>query len=270
MTSQADKGKHFRYLHERSGTFIIPNPWDAGSARMLEAMGFEALATTSSGFANSLGRLDGEVTLFEKLAHCRSLCDVTSIPVSADFENGFADDPETVATNILLLAETGVAGCSIEDFGDGHIYEFMLAVERVEAAVETVRSLPFDFVLTARAENLLHGVDDLGDTIKRLQAFEAAGADVLYAPGLATLEQVRTVVDAVERPVNVLCAVMPDVTLAQYEEAGVRRVSLGGAVARFAMTATAAAGREMHDQGSFGFIKDLMPNREIVNAFRRQ
>lgn len=267
MNTQEDKGRTFEELHARDHTFIIPNPWDAGSARMLEALGFEALATTSSGFANTLARMDGEVGLFEKLEHCRRLCEVTDIPVSADFENGFADDPETVATNILLLAETGVVGCSIEDFGDGRIYEFMLAVERVEAAVEAARALPFSFTLTARAENLLHGVDDLDDTIRRLQAFEAAGADVLYAPGLRSMDQVGAVLDAVGKPVNVLCATMPNVNLAQYEAAGVRRVSVGGVLARHAMTAAASAAREMLDSGTFDYMKGLMPSSEVRRMF---
>ena len=264
MKSQEEKCRQFRDLHSRDRTFIIPNPWDAGSAKVLESLGFESLATTSSGFANSLGRLDGEVSLFEKLDHCRSLCEVTSIPVSADFENGFADDPETVATNLLLLAETGVAGCSIEDFGNGHIYEFMLAVERVEAAVEAARSLPVPFTLTARAENLIHGVDDLDDTIRRLEAFEAAGADVLYAPGTRSMDQVAAIIDAVTRPINVLCATLPGVTLEEYEAAGVRRVSVGGAIARYAMTATVSAGREMLEKGTFSYLKGLMPARDAA------
>jgi len=267
MTTQAEKGTRFRHLHQRPGTFVIPNPWDAGSARMLEGLGFEALATTSAGFANSLGRLDGEVTLLE---HCRALADATSIPVSVDFENGFADDPETVATNVLLLSETGVAGCSIEDFGNGHIYEFMLAVERVEAAVEVARALPFPFVITARAENLLRGVNDMADTIRRLQAYEAAGAEVLYAPGLRDLAQVKTVLDAVSKPVNVLGAMMPGVSLSEYDALGVKRVSLGGALARHAMTALANAGREMMNEGTFGYMTGLLSNRDMMKLFGRE
>ena len=268
MDSQQQKGEVFKKLHDRKRPFIIPNPWDAGSARQLEAMGFEALATTSSGFANTLARMDGEVTLIEKLGHCRGLCEVTNVPVSADFENGFADDPENVATNILLLAETGVVGCSIEDFGNGHIYEFMLAVERIEAAVEAARALPFPFTLTARAENLLHGVNDLEDTIRRLQAFEAAGADVLYAPGLRTIEQVTQVLGEVSRPLNVLSVVMPDVTLDEYAAAGVRRISVGGALARYAMTATATAASTMLEQGSFSAFKGLLSSAEVARMFQ--
>lgn len=264
---QQEKGRHFQYLHQRSGTFIIPNPWDVGSARMLEGLGFEALATTSSGFANAMGRMDGEMQLFEKLDHCKAICDATTIPVNADFENGFADDPETVATNVLLLGETGVAGCSIEDYGDGRIYEFMMAVERIEAAVEAARALEVPFVLTARAENLIRGVSDLDDTIRRLQAYEAAGADVLYAPGLRSIEQVRLVMDAVEKPVNVLGAMMPQVTLQEYEALGVKRVSIGGALARHALTAAVNAGKEMMNEGTFGYIRDFVPNEEVAAFF---
>lgn len=271
MITQEDKGARFREMHQREGTFIIPNPWDTGSARMLEGMGFEALATTSSGFANTLGRMDGQVELFEKLEHCRDLCDATSVPVSADFENGFADDPETVATNILLLAETGVAGCSIEDFGNGHIYEFLLAVERIEAAVEAVRSLPIPFVLTARCENLLRGVDDLDDTIRRLQAYEAAGADVLYAPGFRSLDQARTVIEQVDKPVNVLCATLPGATLADFEAVGAKRVSLGGLLARHALSAAYNASREMLENGAFGAMYDgMMPNSEVTRFFETE
>lgn len=265
--SQTLKARQFAALHERSGAFVIPNPWDPGSARMLEAMGFEALATTSAGFANSLGRLDGEVTLFEKLEHCRALADVTSIPISADFENGFADDPETVATNLLLLAETGVVGCSIEDFGHGHVYEFMLAVERIEAAVEAAHALPFPYTVTARAENLLRGVNDLDDTIRRLQAFEAAGADVLYAPGVRSIDQQAAIVDAVSKPVNALCATMPGVSLAEFDAIGVRRVSVGSALALHAMTATWQAAKEMLANGTFDYMGGLMPGREVISMF---
>jgi 2-methylisocitrate lyase-like PEP mutase family enzyme len=196
MITQAEKAEKFKALHARDGAFIIPNPWDVGSARLLAALGFEALATTSSGFAQTLGRLDGMVTLEEKLAHCQALCAATTLPVSADLENGFAHDPEQVAETILRAGEAGLVGGSIEDYsGDDSqpIYDFTLAVERVQAAVEAAKSLNFPFTLTARAENLLRGRDDLDDTIRRLQAFEAAGADVLYAPGLKTLAEVRTV-----------------------------------------------------------------------------
>lgn len=206
MTTQREKAERFKTLHERDGAFLIPNPWDAGCARLLQGLGFEALATTSAGFAQTLGRLDGSVTLEEKLAHCRALSEVTDVPLSADLENGFADDPQSVARTIRLAAEAGVVGGSIEDYSGERIYDFEHAVERVKAAVEAARSLDFPFTLTARAENLLRGRQDLDDTIRRLQAYAQAGADVLYAPGLRTLDEIREVCRAVDKPVNVLAA----------------------------------------------------------------
>jgi 2-methylisocitrate lyase-like PEP mutase family enzyme len=259
-TTQREKAETFKALHERAGAFIIPNPWDAGSARLLSASGFEALATTSAGFANSLGRLDGEVTRDEVIEHCRDLCAATELPVSADLENCFADEPEKAAETILLGARAGLVGGSIEDYsGDpsNPIYDFSLAVERVHAAAEAARSLGFPFTLTARAENLLRGRPDLDDTIRRLQAFEAAGADVLYAPALSTLDEVRLVTSAVSRPLNVLAPMLKGVTVAELAEAGVRRISLGGALARAALTALLRAATEMREQGSFGWAADL-------------
>ena len=207
MVSQADKGARFRALHERDGAFIIPNPWDVGSARMLEGLGFEALATTSSGFAGALGRFDGQVTRDEKMQHCREICAAVDIPVSADTENCFSDTPEGVAETIKLAAETGLVGCSIEDYTDKPapmIYDFDLAVERVRAGVEAARSLSFPFTVSARAEGVLRKKHDLDEAIRRLKAFEEVGADVLYAPGLTTIDEVRQVVTAVSKPVNVL------------------------------------------------------------------
>ena len=271
MATQLEKAERFKALHERDGAFVIPNPWDVGSARLLEGLGFEALATTSSGFANTLGRLDGMVTLEEKLEYCRALCVATGIPVSADLENCFADDPQEAAKTILLAAEAGVVGGSIEDYsGDESkpIYDFELSVERVQAAVEAARSLEFPFTLTARAENLLHGRNDLDDTIRRLQAFEAAGADVLYAPGLKTLDEVRTVVGAVSKPVNVLSPFLRGVTVAQLAEVGVKRISIGGALARAAMTTVLQAGKEMQEQGSFGWMSDLVSGGEITKLLQ--
>ena len=204
---QVDKARAFQKLHTRAGAFVMPNPWDAGSARLLAALGFEALATTSLGFAHSLGRLDGRVTREEKLAHCRALCDATDLPISADLENGFADDPAEAAQTIRLAAEAGLVGGSIEDYtGDpsNPIYDFDLAVERVRAAAEAAHALDFPFILTARAENLLRDRRDLNETIRRLKAYETAGADVLYAPALVTLEEVRMVTGAIGKPVNVL------------------------------------------------------------------
>lgn len=272
MTTQAEKAESFRALHTREGGFIIPNPWDAGSARLLAALGFEALATTSSGFAYSLGRADGEVTLEETLEHCRVLCAATDLPVSADLENGYADDPVTAAKAITLAGNAGVAGGSIEDY-DGNdsqsIYDFGLAVERVTAAVEAARALPYEFTLTARAENLLRGRDDLDDTIRRLQAFEAAGADVLYAPGLTTLDQVRAVTDAVKKPVNVLATMLTGVTLEQLAEAGAKRISIGGALARAALAPVLSAAAEMLDEGSFSWTSELASSAKVEELFRK-
>lgn len=263
MATQAERAQRLKALHAREGAFVIPNPWDAGSARFLAALGFEALATTSAGFAFSLGRLDGTVTLDEKIEHCRALCTATDLPVSADLENCFADDPKTAAATILRAAEAGVVGGSIEDYSGSGIYDFALAVERVHAAVEASRSLGFPFALTARAENLIRGRLDLDDTIRRLQAFEAVGADVLYAPGLKSLDEVRTVTGAVGKPVNVLAAGLQGVTLGQLAQAGAKRISVGGALARAAIGELLRAGREMREQGSFGWAADAASGTEI-------
>lgn len=263
MATQAEKGRVFEALHDADNIFVIPNPWDAGSARLLQGLGFKALATTSAGFAQSLGKLDGQVSVDEKIEHCRAVCSATDIPVSADFENGFADSPAQAAANILRVAEAGVVGASIEDYSATGIYDFGLAVERIAACAEAVSQLSFPFMLTARAENLLRGVDDQDDTIKRLQAFEAAGADVLYAPGLKNLDQVRQVVDSVTKPVNVLSSFMPDVTLNQLADLSVRRVSIGGALANHAIGSTINAAREMLDSGGFSWVKDAAPGGKI-------
>lgn len=271
MTDQTEKAKIFRALHERDGAFIIPNPWDLSSARLLAALGFEALATTSSGFANSLGRADGETTLDETIEHCRLLAVSTDLPISADLENCFADAPEKAARTIRRAAQAGVVGGSIEDYtGDqAHpIYEFNLAVERVHAASEAAHSLGFPFTLTARAENLLHAVNDLDNTIRRLQAFEAAGADVLYAPGLKTLDEVRLVTGALKKPVNVLAPFIKNATVAQLAEAGAKRLSVGGALARAAVTVLLNAGNEMRNNGSFQWTANLA-NEIPANYFRR-
>lgn len=266
MATQVERAERFKALHEREGAFVIPNPWDIGSARLLAGLGFEALATTSAGFANSLGRLDGQVTLSELIEHCHALSAATDLPVSADLENCFADDPEKVAETILLAARTGLVGGSIEDYnGDpsNPIYDFELAVERVHAAAEAARSLDFPFTLTARAENLLRGRHDLDDTIRRLQAFEQAGADVLYAPALTTLNEVRLVTSALSKPVNVLAPPLKGVTVAQLADAGARRISIGGAMARAALTALLRAGVEMRDQGSFGWASGLATGADV-------
>ena len=271
MAVQEAKAKAFQELHERVGAFIIPNPWDAGTARILAALGFEALATTSLGVANVLGRSDGAVTGDDVLENCRAIAAATELPVSADLENCFADEPRAAAEMIRRAAEAGVVGGSIEDFtGDRSrpIYDFDLAVERVRAAVEAARALPFPFVLTARAENLLHGRDDLDDTIRRLQAFEAVGADVLYAPGTKDLDTIRTVVSAVNKPVNVVMGMAdPAITADQLADVGVRRISVGGALSRVALAAFLKGAREMQREGRFTFVRDMVPIGELRDLF---
>lgn len=264
MVTQKEKAERFRALHEREGAFVIPNPWDAGSARLLAGFGFEALATTSAGFANSLGRLDGQVSRGEVLEHCRSLSAATDVPVSADLENCFADDPAEVGETIRLGALAGLVGGSIEDYSGSGIYDFNPAVERVHAAAEAARALDFAFTLTARAENLIRGRQDLDDTIRRLQAFEAAGADVLYAPGLKTLDEVRLVAGALTKPVNVLAPLLKGVTIAQLAAAGAKRISVGGALARAALTALLRACAEMRESGSFAWASDLVSSAEVT------
>ena len=270
--TQIEKVKAFRALHERPGAFVIPNPWDAGSARLLASLGFEALATTSAGHAFTLGKKDGDVTRDEAMTHARLMVDAVDLPVAADLERCFADDPEEAAKAIPLAAATGLVGGSIEDAsGDPArpIYDFSLAVERVAAAVEAVRRLPVPYVLTARAENFLHGRPDLDDTIKRLQAFEKAGAEVLFAPGLRTLEQIRTVCGSVSRPVNVVMGLAGiDLSVPELAEAGVKRISLGSSLARLALAAALRAGREIREQGSFGFARDALPSAEANGLMR--
>jgi 2-methylisocitrate lyase-like PEP mutase family enzyme len=269
MRSQAEKVAAFRALHARPGAFIIPNPWDAGTARILAALGFEALATTSLGLANSLGRPDGAnaVSRREVLDNCRTIAAATDLPVNADLENGYAHEPRAAAEMIRLAAEAGVVGGSIEDATgepERPIYDFHLAVERVQAAVETARALLSGFVLTARAENLLHGRLDLDDTIRRLQAFDKAGADVLYAPGVRDLATIRTVASAVSKPLNVvMSAADPALTAAQLAEAGVKRISVGGALSRLALAAFIRGAREMKDAGGFTWVRDTVPSREL-------
>jgi 2-methylisocitrate lyase-like PEP mutase family enzyme len=269
MRTQAEKAAAFRALHARPGAFIIPNPWDAGTAKMLAALGFEALATTSLGLANSLGRPDGThaVSRAEVLDNCRIIAAATDLPVNADLENGYADEPRAAAEMIRLAAEAGIVGGSIEDAtGDPGrpIYDFNLAVERVQAAVEVARALPVPFMLTARAENLLHGRLDLDDTIKRLQAFDKAGADVLYAPGVRDLATIRTVASSVGKPLNVvMSAADPSLTAAQLAEAGVKRISVGGALSRLALAAFLEGAREMKDTGGFTWVRRTVPSKEL-------
>jgi 2-methylisocitrate lyase-like PEP mutase family enzyme len=254
LRTQREKGVAFRDLHAGE-PFVIPNPWDGGSARVLEALGFQALATTSSGFAFTLGRLDGTVTLDEIEAHVRLLAEVCDLPVSVDLENGYGAAPEAAAEAIRRVAAAGAVGGSIEDWDreEERFYALDEARERVSAAAEAAHALPFPFLLTARAENLIHGVDDLDDTIERLRAFEAAGADVLFAPGLRTPEQIRTVRDAVSKPLNVLA--FPGMNVRELAEAGAQRISVGGGMTWAAAGALAAAAQEVLEQGTFGALE---------------
>jgi 2-methylisocitrate lyase-like PEP mutase family enzyme len=262
-----DKGKIFRALHEQPGAFILPNPWDVGTARILAALGFKALATTSAGMAFSLGLRDGQVNRDDVLRHCRLMVAATELPVSADLEKGFGDSPESAAETIVAAAETGLAGGSIEDHTgrpDDPIYPFSLAVERIAAAAEAARRLPRDFVLTARCENFLWNRPDLNETIKRLQAFEKAGADVLYAPGVRGLEATRTLCSAVSKPVNVLMETLdPAIGVKELAEAGARRISTGSALSRVALGAFVNAARELADRGTFDFAKDAIGFGEV-------
>jgi 2-methylisocitrate lyase-like PEP mutase family enzyme len=266
-----DKGTAFQKLHEGPGAFIIPNPWDIGTARILAAMGFRALATTSAGMAFSLGVADGKVSRDDTLNHCRAIVAATSLPVSADLEKGFGDSPESAAETIRVAASLGLAGCSLEDHtgrSDDPIYDFTLAVERIEAAAQAKRALPQNFVLTARCENFLWGRPDLDDTIRRLQAFESAGADALYAPGLHDLDSIRTVCAAVTKPVNILMG-MPGTSfgVAELADVGVKRISVGSALARLAFGAFVDAAREMQSQGTFRFSEKAMGFRELEGFF---
>lgn len=263
----SDKGAVFRALHEQAGAFVIPNPWDVGTARMLAALGFRALATTSAGMAFALGRGDGQVAREAVLEHCRALVEATPLPVSADLEKGFGDSPESAALTVREAAGVGLAGCSIEDFtgrGEDPIFDLGLAVERIAAAAEAARALPQDFVLTARAENHLRGRPDLDDTIRRLQAFEEAGADVLYAPGLPDLAALRTVCGSVTRPVNALVGgLAPACGVADLAAAGAKRISVGGALARLAYGSAIGAAREMMEEGTFRLLGGAMAHAEL-------
>jgi 2-methylisocitrate lyase-like PEP mutase family enzyme len=269
--TQAEKGKIFRELHERAGAFIIPNPWDVGTARVLAHLGFEALATTSMGYAFSVGRLDNSLGRQETMAYASSIASATNLPVSADLENGFGDAPEVVAETIRLAADAGVVGGSIEDatgLADHPIYELEPAVARVRAAVAAARELPFPFTVTARAENYLHGRPDLTDTIKRLRAYQEAGADVLYAPGLASKDDITAVVKSVDRPVNVLMGLQGvQLSLAELSEIGVRRVSVGSALSRTALGAFLRAATEMREQGTFTFASQAVSPKQMNSIF---
>lgn len=268
--SQQARATAFKALHERTGIFVVPNPWDAGSAKMLERLGFEALATTSAGLAFSLGKPDGEgiISREETLQNARDIIAATSLPLSADLENGYGDDPEACAETILLAAKAGLAGGSIEDATgrkDDPIYSFELSVERIKAAVKAARSLPFHFTLTARAENLIHGRPDLKDTIRRLEAFAYAGADVLYAPGLKTREEIIAVVKALApKPINVVMGLNGlGLSLTELADLGVKRVSLGSSLARAAYSSFFKASQEIKQAGTFNFAGDTISYKEI-------
>jgi 2-methylisocitrate lyase-like PEP mutase family enzyme len=269
MQTQSEKGRIFRAMHEREGAFIIPNPWDPGSARLLAQMGFEALATTSAGFAFSQGKPDTMVGREAMIAHVAAIAGAVDLPVSGDLENGYGDAPETVAETIRLAAAAGLVGGSIEDStgrSDDPIYEINHAIERIQAAAEAARAMPFPFTLTARAENFLHGRPDLDDTILRLRAYQVAGADVLYAPGLARCEDIAAVVRSVDRPVNVLA--LPSLDLATLSKLGVKRISVGGALARAAFTTLLNAANEMRDHGTFVFAEKIIGYVEMNAMFQ--
>jgi 2-methylisocitrate lyase-like PEP mutase family enzyme len=271
MPTQAEKGTTFRALHRRDRAFIIPNPWDIGTARLLESLGFEALATTSAGFAFSIGKPDGAVDRDVMLAHAAALAAATNLPVSADLENGYGSDPAHVAETVRLAADVGLAGCSIEDVTPARErgpYELALSAERILAAAEVARSLPFPFTLTARAENYIIGRPDLRDTIARLQAFQEAGADVLFAPGLKSKKDIAAVVRSVDRPVNVIMGLQGvQLSLAELSEIGVKRVSVGSALSRAALGAFLRAAREMQTHGTFTFAENAVNYAELNKMF---
>ena len=269
--TQVQKAEQFRKLHEETKTFVLPNPWDAGTAKALTALGFEALTTTSAGLAWTLGRTDGtrSVSRDEALTNAKTIVDATPLPVAADLENGYGDDPQTVAETIRLAAQAGLVGASIEDATGNEndpVYAFDFAVERVAAAAKAARSLPFPFMLVARAENLLQGIDDLDDTVRRLQAYEAAGADVLYAPMLPDAEAIQRVVKSLKKPVNVLAAgPILDMNVSVLAALGVRRISIGSGFTRVAFSSFIRAARDLHDNGSFNSIGSSMTFGEIAS-----
>ena len=269
MATQNEKAVRFRALHEGPDVFVIPNPWDAGSARVLAGLGFQALATSSSASANTLGRRDGHVTREEALTMAHAIVMATDLPVAADLEKGFGDSPAVVAETIRLAAGAGLVGGSIEDAtGDGRkpVYDLGQAAERVAAAAAAARALPFPFTLTARSENFVRDCPDLDDTIKRLQAFEQAGADVLFAPGLPDLAAVRAVCAAVSKPVNFMVGIKgKSFTVAELAAAGVRRISLSTSLYRAAMTGFLAAAREVKEKGTFGYLDHTLTTPEFVN-----
>ncbi|MFH1517689.1 MAG: isocitrate lyase/phosphoenolpyruvate mutase family protein [Pseudomonadota bacterium] len=273
MTPQKDKAFAFKALHDLPGMFVLPNPWDAGSARILAGLGFKALASTSAGFAASTGVADYNITRDMKLAHVRQLCAATPLPLTADLENGFGHSPETCAETIRLGAEAGLVGGSIEDFTDDAArpqYAIAEAADRVRAAVEAAKALPFPFLVTARAENFFTGTPDLADTITRLQAYQEAGAHVLYAPGLQTLDDIRSVLGAVDRPLNVLLGPRAGfVPMAELEALGVKRVSMGSVLANTAYGALVRAGEELLGPGTLGFLKAAASGKDLADLMAK-
>jgi 2-methylisocitrate lyase-like PEP mutase family enzyme len=265
-----DKGSVFRALHQGPDIFVMPNPWDIGSARLIQSLGFKAMATSSAGFAWSRGLQDGEVGFEAAIAHCKEMAAAVDVPVSGDLEKGKGDSPDSAAETIFAADAAGLAGCSIEDHtGDAArpIYDFSHAVERVSAAAEAARALKRDFVFTARCENFLWGRQDLDDTIQRLQAFEKAGADVLFAPGVSDIAMIRQICAAVTKPVNVLAG-GPQFTVAALAEAGVRRISLGPRLSSAAFAAVERAAKEILEKGTFEFNRDVMPSAKVAEMLR--
>lgn len=271
--TQNQKAARFRALHDGPGAFVIPNPWDAGSARILAGLGFQALATSSAASAAAMGRRDGGLTRGEAMAHARLIVDATDLPVSGDLEKGFGDAPEVMAETIRLAAEAGLVGCTIEDATgnqDRPLYDLPLAVERIAAAAEAARALPFPFLLTARAHNLLFTDPSVDETIRRLQAFERAGADVLFAPGLPDLAAVRAVCEAVSKPVNFMAGIKgKSFSVAELAAAGVRRISLATSLYRAAMTGLLEAAREVREAGQFGFLDGCVTTLELNELMER-
>jgi 2-methylisocitrate lyase-like PEP mutase family enzyme len=270
--TQNEKAERFRALHDGPGAFVIPNPWDVGSARVLAGLGFQALATSSGACALSIGKRDGRLTREEALSHSRSIVEATDLPVSADLEKGFGDRPEDVAETVRLAAAAGLVGCTIEDSTgnpDNPLFEFRLAVDRIAAAAQAAKALPFPFALTARAHNLLYPNANLKDTILRLQAFEAAGADVLFAPGLPDLDAVRAICNAVTKPVNFMVGIKAkSFPVSELAAAGVRRISLATSLYRAAMTGLIDAAREVKDTGQFGFLDRALTTADLLNLMR--
>lgn len=265
--TQTEKALRFRALHERAGTFLIPNPWDAGSARILTALGFEAFATSSGASAATFGRRDGRLSREEAIASARAIASATDLPVSGDLESGFGHSPDAAAETVRMAAEAGLVGCSIEDFtGDANqpLFDIQRAAERISAAAEAAKALPFPFTLTARAENFVRGKPDLDDVMQRLQAYEKAGADVLFAPALPDLAAVRAVCSAVSKPVNFMVAIRgKSFSAAQLAEVGVKRISFASSLYRAAITGFIAAASEVRQSGTFGYLEKILTTPEL-------